>query len=152
MIRLGQTMVERGWIGPAQFDLNFTLARVAPGTNVLAFVIGAGYAARGWLGGIVALFSLSAPAACIVVLLTLAYQRWSGSPLGHSVVTATAASIVGIIVGAAWLLAKPRVAKREYLRTAVLVLGALILSFWMPPLQIMAIGALLGYCWPERQT
>lgn len=108
--------------------------------------------ARGWLGGIVALFSLSAPAACIVVLLTLAYQRWSGTPLGHSVVTATAASIVGIIVGAAWLLAKPRVAKREYLRTAVLVLGALILSFWMPPLQIMAIGALLGYCWPERQT
>ncbi len=151
MIRLGQALTERGWIGPAQFDLNFTLARVAPGTNVMAFVMGSAYAIRGWWGALVALLALSVPASCAVVLLTITYQRWNEHPVGHAIVGAAMSAIVGIIVGAAWLLAWPRLRNREYARTLLLVAGGAALSFWLPPLQVLLASAITGYFWPERR-
>ena len=151
MIRLGQALTRLGWIGPAQFDLNYTLARLAPGTNVMAFVMGTGYAVRGWAGGVVALIALSIPASCVVVLLTLAYQKWNDHPLGHAIIGSAMSAITGIIVGAAWLLAWPRFRRTESWRTLVLVAGSATLSFWLPPLQVMLAGAVVGYFWPGHK-
>ena len=150
-IRIGQAMAERGWAGQALFDLNFTLARMVPGTNVLAFVFGMGYAVRGVVGGMVALLSLSAPASIIVVLLTYGYQRWNEIPVGHAFVTAAMAAISGIVVGACWLLVRPKLGSGDALRTLSLALGGLLLSQWLPPLPVLGLAAAAGYVWQERK-
>jgi chromate transporter len=148
---LTREIERRNWLPRWQLNLFYAVARVVPGTNVIAFVAASAHAVRGWPGAIAAVLSLSIPASCIVVLLTLAYQRWNEHPLGGAAVGAAMAAIVGIIAGAAWLMAWPRFTSGERVRTALLVIGAALLSMWISPLPLMALGALAGYFWPERR-
>jgi chromate transporter len=150
VVLLSREIEERRWLPRWQLDLFYAVARVVPGTNVLAFIAASAHAVRGWPGAIAAVLALSVPASAIVVLLTLIYERWHEHPVGGAAVGAAMAAIVGIIMGAAWLLAFPRFLPGERLRTAVLVAGAAILSLWLSPLQVLALGAIAGFFWPER--
>ena len=150
VVLLSREITARNWLAQWQTDLFYALARVAPGTNVLAFVATSAHAMRGWAGAITAILSLSIPASIVVVLLTLAYQRWNEHPAGGAFISAAMASIVGIVAGAAWLLSWPRFVRGMRVRTFALVIGAAALSFFLPPLPILAIGAIAGWLWPER--
>ena len=55
------------------------------------------------------------------------------------------------VAGAAWLLAIDRFKPGARARTCILVFGAAMLSFYLSPLTIMALGAAAGYVWPERR-
>jgi chromate transporter len=143
---LARQLEDRGWFGPAQFDLCFTMARAVPGTNLIAYLAAVGWSLRGWLGAAVAVAALSVPASTVVVLLTLAYQAWHTHPLGKPAIEAAMASIVGVMGAGAWWLVRPRA---RSLRTAVLVLGALVLSPYLSPVAIMGAAALVGYFWQE---
>lgn len=149
MIRLGEASERAGWTGPAQFDLMFTLARIVPGTNVFAFVMGMGYAVRGWPGAIVALLSLSFPAASVVIILTIAYQACVRFALGRAFVTGAMASIVGVIVGASWLLLWMNLKKQRSVRPIFLAAGGALLTLWLSPLQVLLTAAAIGYFWQE---
>jgi chromate transporter len=151
VVLLTGAMTERGWLQRFQCDSFFALARVVPGTNVLAFASATAHAVRGWPGAITAILAYTVPASAVVIVLTLAYQRWNGHPVGGGAITAAMSSIVGIISGGAWLLAAPHLRSQERLRAAALVLGAVVLSLWLAPLTIMAIGAAVGFFWPERE-
>jgi chromate transporter len=151
VVFLSQEMERRQWLARWQLDLFYAVARVVPGTNVLAFVAASAHAVRGWWGAMAAVLALSVPASGIVVLLTLLYERWHDDPVGGAVIGAAMAAIVGIIAGAAWILAWPRFVPGDRFRTAVLVIGAAALSFWISPLPVIALGALAGYFWPERE-
>jgi chromate transporter len=145
-VLLGRELDQRGWLGRAQFDLCFTLARAVPGTNLLACVAGIGWWVRGWPGAIISVLALSIPASVIVVLLTVGYQAWHAHPLGKPAIEAAMASIVGVIAASCWLLVKPQA---RSVKTIVLVLGALLLSRYVPPIWVMAVAALAGYFWQE---
>jgi chromate transporter len=148
MILLGREMVEKRWLEQWQFDLYYTLARVVPGTNVLAFVAASAHAIRGWWGAIAAILALCVPASFVIVLLTLGYQEWHDHSVGSAVITAAMSSIVGIIAGAAWLMAWPRFQAGEQVRTVLFVLLGVGLSFWLSPLSILLIAAAAGWFWP----
>ena len=148
---LSREIEQRNWLPRWKLDLFYAVARVVPGTNVIAFIAAAAHAVQGWPGAAAAVLALSIPASCVVVLLTLGYQRWHEHPVGGAAVGAAMAAIVGIICGAAWLMAWPRFRTGERLRTAFLVCGAVVLSIWISPLPVMALGALVGYLWPERR-
>ena len=150
-VLLTREMTERGWLKQLQCDLFFALARVVPGTNVLAFSSMAAHAVRGWRGALVALLAYTVPASAIVIALTLVYQRWNSHPVGGSAISAAMSSIAGIIAGGAWLLMAPRLRAGEWLRTSLLVAGAILLSRWLSPLWVMAAGTAVGYFWPERR-
>ena len=144
---LARQLEERGWFGPAQFDLCFTMARAVPGTNLFAYIAAVGWQLRGWPGAIVAVSALSIPASAFVVLITLAYQTWHTHPLGKAAIEAAMACIVGVMGAGAWWLVKPR---SRSVRTAILVLGGLVLSRYLSPVVVMALAALLGYLWQDR--
>ncbi|HYP12931.1 MAG TPA: chromate transporter [Bryobacteraceae bacterium] len=144
---IGSRLEARGWLGPAQFDLSFTLSRTAPGTNVFAFVAAASWFVRGWPGALVGVLALSIPSAVTVVLLTLAYEAWNNHPIGRVVIETILAAIVGVMFSGAWMLIRPRI---QSLRTVIFVLGALIASRWLSPLTIMATAGVIGYLWPEE--
>jgi hypothetical protein len=57
------------------------------------------------------------------------------------------ACIVGVMAAGAWWLVKPR---SRSVRTAILVLGGLVLSRYLSPVAVMALAALLGYLWQDR--
>jgi chromate transporter len=151
VVLLSRDIEGRGWLPRWQLDLFYAVARIVPGTNVLAFIAACAHAVRGWPGAIAAVLALSVPASGVVVLLTLAYQRWHDHPVGGAAVGAAMASIVGIIAGAAWMLAWPRFLPGERIRTAALVIGAAVLSIWISPLPVIALGAIAGFFWPERR-
>jgi chromate transporter len=146
-ILLGRELEERGWFGRAQFDLCFTIARAVPGTNLLACIAAIGWYVRGWPGAILSVAALSIPASIIVVLLTLAYQTWHGHPVGKPAIEAAMSAIVGVIAASSWFLVRPQ---PRSAKTAVLVIGALLLSRYVAPVWIMALAALIGYCWQEQ--
>jgi chromate transporter len=146
-VLLARELEQRGWFGPGQFDLCFTMARAVPGTNLIAYIAAVGWSLRGWLGAFVAVAASSIPASVVVVLLTLAYQAWHTHPLGKPAIEAAMASIIGVMAAGAWWLVKPRA---RSLRTAVLVIGGLVLSRYLSPVAIMAIAAIVGYFWQEQ--
>ena len=150
VLLLSDELSQRGWLTRLQCDFFYALSRVVPGTNVLAFVAASSYAIRSWRGAIAAVVAYTIPASAVVIGLTLAYQRWNAHPIGGAAIGTAMSSIVGIIVGAAWMLVAPRIRSRDWVRTMSLVAFAVILSFWLSPLVIIGLGALAGYFWPER--
>lgn len=146
---LREEVVERRrWMGDAQFALSFALARVTPGTNVLAFSTAAGWWMRGWPGAAVTLFAIAAPSAAVVLSLSLAYDKWHVTPIGAAVVSGAMASITGVLLAGAWLLIRPHFSRRELIRTVVLATAAFVLAAVdISPLQVLAIAALAGYFW-----
>src|SRR5262245_12292177 len=65
-----ELVTKRGWLSQAQFDVCYALARMAPGTNLLAFCVAVGWSLLGWPGALVAVLSLSVSSAFLVVLFT----------------------------------------------------------------------------------
>jgi chromate transporter len=150
MILLGENMVRRGWMPQSSFDAFYTLSRVVPGTNLIAFVAACGHAARGWPGAVAAVFALSVPASAVVILLTLAYLRWNDHPVGRNVIEFAMASIVGILAGASVLLILPRLRAGRRGRTLLIAAASLVLSAFLGPLPILALAAAAGWFWSSE--
>ena len=84
---LGRELVDtRRWISSEKFDLAFALARVTPGTNIIAFCAAVGALIFGLVGAVVAVVALTAPSAVLAVLIVQGFVRyaaaWSNASLG----------------------------------------------------------------------
>ena len=145
---------ERGWLGPSQFALSFAIARVTPGTNMLAFVTGAGWYMRGMAGGTAALLASSMPASVVTVLLTILYQAVQSNRIGVAAASAAMAAVVGLIVGGAWLILQPYFDEGHHVRNLLLLLGAMVLffRFGLTPIPIVFASAAVGFFWPAREA
>ncbi|HYY26234.1 MAG TPA: chromate transporter, partial [Candidatus Udaeobacter sp.] len=89
------------------------------------------------------------PSAVLVVLLTWGFTSLSGSAAALATLAAILAAAVGMMWAAAWLLVKPQLRSPMTLRTILLVAGGFVaLSKWsVPPLQVLAAAALIGFFW-----
>jgi hypothetical protein len=76
-----QILTRRGWIDEGEFDLNYALSRLTPGTNLLAFCTAAGWTARRWPGAVVALLASSLPCSILAVVMTVFYVELHDSTL-----------------------------------------------------------------------
>ncbi|HEX4989977.1 MAG TPA: chromate transporter [Candidatus Binatia bacterium] len=139
----------RGWLTLDQFGLAQSLARVTPGTGILAFSAATAWMLRRWAGAVSAVLAVSVPSAVLVVLLTWGFTSLSGSARALATLAAILAAAVGMMWAAAWLLVKPQLRSATRLRTAVLVASAFMaLSKWsVPPIQVLAAAALIGFFW-----
>src|SRR5262245_48652233 len=81
-----ELVTNRGWLSQAQFQFCYVLARVAPGTNLLAFCVAVGWILLGWPGAIISVLSLSVPSAALVILLSHFYEIWQAHPMAQSVI------------------------------------------------------------------
>lgn len=152
---LGREFIERRrWLTPDQFSTCFALARATPGTNLLGFCTGMGWILEGWAGALVCLAAASLPAALVVVVLTGAYLSLGGTPWGAFTFGLAMAAIVGVIGAGAWLLVRQHIASGRRLRTFTIVSAAAILSalYETAPIRIIALAAIVGYFWPEREA
>jgi chromate transporter len=151
---LHRELVERReWLTPAQFNLCYALARVAPGTNLLAFCVAVGWVLLGRAGALVAVLALSLPSAAIVVALTRLYEVYGQQVTILTITRWILAATVGIIAASAWALVRPALGRRRWIRAAIIVVGAFALNSFLSvsPLKVLLGAALVGFLWSEHK-
>ena len=152
MTALQRELVHRKhWMTGEQYTLSWGLARITPGTNVLAFCAAAGWLVRGWLGALAAVCGACVPSVVLVIWLTRTYQSLGSITQVSAAMGAISAAIVGMMIAGAWLLVRPQWKPGTRLRIMVIPAVAAILSavLGFSPVSVLGLAALAGYLWKE---
>jgi chromate transporter len=149
-----ELVTTRRWLAPETYGLVYALARITPGTNVLAFCAGAAWELGGWAGALLAVLAAAVPSAACVVLLTLGYQAWQHNAVAMAAIAGTLAAAVGLMATSAWQLLAPSLVTRDWRRVAraVAMAGAAVglpLGFGISPVAILGLAAVAGFLWQE---
>jgi len=157
---LGRELVEtRRWISPEKFDLAFALARVTPGTKLIAFCAAIGALICGVAGAIGAVLALTAPSSALAVLIAYGFERWQGNRIAMAAIGGTVAAVAGMMWATIWVILKPhvgRMTKKGMMRNLQVVLitgGSFVASrfFEVTPLPIILVGTLVGFLWKDAK-
>lgn len=146
-------VVERGWIGDAEFASSIAIAQAAPGPNVLFVPLlgwNVGLQAGGWahalLGMTLALVATLLPSS----LLTLAVTRWAHRHREHRGVRAfkqgMAPVVIALLLATAWVLSTAHAGEPRALALWALT-AAVALVVWrtrIHMLWLLAGGGALG--------
>lgn len=148
---LQREFFRREWLSPEKFAIAFGLARLTPGTNVLAFGAATAWYILGLTGALAAIFAITIPPSVLVVWLTRAYDLTLRYPLALSIANALLAAAVGTMVGAALLLVRTQSKRGRWFRPIAISAGAFLLASLarLTPLQVIGIAAAAGFFWTE---
>jgi chromate transporter len=147
-----QVVAKRRWLSEPEFELNYALSRLAPGTNLLAFCTAAGWTSRRWPGALVALAASSLPCSLLVVLVTMFFDQLHGSAWFHAALSGALAAAVAIMVSTAWVFAEPHV-KAAPVKAAIVVPCTAVLALvpQLTPVQILLLAGVAGLLWPVKR-
>ena len=144
-----QELTRRGWITSGQFALDFGLARLIPGINLIALAVMTGYRLSGVLGALVSLVGFMLPASIITVMLTMGFAQFTSYPVGEAVVKGvvpvTAALTYALAIeNAAGVL--PNGERRVFFLMLMYMLGSFVAAavFHISVVFIIVAGAVLG--------
>jgi chromate transporter len=148
MAMLQRELIGRQWITREDFALAYSLARVTPGTNVLAFCAATGARVLGIAGALAAVLAVTLPSAILAVLLTRGFETWR-APWAMAAIGGTIAAVSGMMWASVWSLVKPYLGLRALLFTG----GAFVAAwkFHVTPVPVIFVAALAGYLWTEKQ-
>jgi chromate transporter len=149
MAMLQRELIGRSWITREDFSLAYSLARITPGTNVLAFCAATGARVLGIAGAFAAVLAVTLPSAILAVLLTRGFEIWRGHPLATAAIGGTVAAVSGMMFASVWILVKPYLGWRALFFTG----GAFVAAwrFHVTPVPVILIAALTGYLWAEKK-
>jgi len=148
---LQREFYRRSWLTPEKFAIAFGLARLTPGTNVLAFCAATGWYILGLAGALAAVLAVTIPASILVVWLTRAYDLTVQNRLAQSIANALLAAAVGTMIGAALLLVRSQCKRGRWLKPVAISTGAFVLAYLIrwTPLEVIAAAASVGFFWPD---
>jgi chromate transporter len=158
---LGRELVDtRRWISTEKFDLAFALARVTPGTNLIAFCAAVGALICGVAGAVAAVVALTAPSSALAVLITYGFERWQDDRIAMAAIGGTVAAVAGMMWATIWILLKPHVGGMSWngmvrnLQVALIAGGAFVAVrvFGLTPLPIILAGTLIGFLWKDADS
>jgi chromate transporter len=151
---LQREFVDRqGWITQEDYAIAFSLARITPGTNVVAFCAAVGARVAGWRGALAGVLAETAPSAAIAVLITWGYQAWRGNSWVLAAIAGASAAVAGMMFASVWLLVRPHLKSRPRALRAVLFFAAAFIAAWkfrVTPLPIIGAAALTGFLWKDE--
>ncbi|MGC1303655.1 MAG: chromate transporter [Caulobacteraceae bacterium] len=144
----------RRWIGEDDFTVCFALARLTPGTNLLAFCTGVGWLTRGFSGAVVALLAASIPCAAMVVLVTALFSLWQHVGWAQAAIHGAVAAAVAVTVKTCWTIAHPHVHPGTRLRVAAIAGMAFLLNVLVgiPPIEVLLLAAGAGLFLPPARA
>src|SRR3984957_8807141 len=96
---LQREFYRRDWLSPEKFAIAFGLARLTPGTNMLAFCAATGWYLLGFGGALAAVLAITIPASVLVVWLTRAYDLTAHFRLAQAIAHAVLGAAVGTMIG-----------------------------------------------------
>src|ERR1700692_4756224 len=104
---LPRELIERqGWINQEDFALAYALARITPGTNVLAFCAATGARVLRIRGAVAAVLAVTLPSAVLAVFLTMGYENWRSNATVMAAVGGAAAAVAGMMWSSVWSLVR----------------------------------------------
>ena len=152
---LQRELVERkGWLSAEDFALAYSLARITPGTNVIAFCVAVGARIRGASGAIAGALGESLPSAMLAVFIAWGYESLRANQFAMALIGGTVAAVAGMMWASVWLLVRPhfRAGTGQALR-ATLIFAAAFLAAWrfgVTPVPVIGAAALAGFLWKEE--
>ena len=155
---LGRELVEaRRWISAEKFDLAFALARVTPGTNLLAFCAAVGALVCGVAGAVAAVVALTAPSSALAVVILQGFESFQGNRIAMAAIGGTVAAVAGMMWSTIWVILRPHtggLTRSGFIRNLQVVLiagGGFAASriFGFTPLPIILAGTLIGFLWKD---
>jgi chromate transporter len=154
MAMLGRELVDlRRWITSQDYALAFALARVTPGTNVIAFCAAAGWLVMGVSGAVAAVFASCAPSAALAVLILQGIESGSGHPWVMGALAGTVAAVSGTMWSIVLWLVRPflKGGANKFLRTVTIAGGAFLASwkFNITPVPILVVAMLVSLVWRD---
>ncbi len=139
------------WLTNSQFADVFSISQAAPGPSILIVTL-VGYAAGlpvggvagGILGGVIATISMVTPAAILVYVLTLFWQKAQKSRLRYAVEKGFAPLTVGLILASSLVMSRAADHDwRAYSLTAICTV--IFISTKLNPLIVVLGAGLVGY-------
>ena len=144
-VSLRRDLVETRVVSPDDFSRCFAIARLTPGTNLLAFYVALGYRIAGWLGASTALFVGTIAPAAFTAAIAMRYVINSSNPLVSRFMDGAKAGALAVLVWGVVRLVWP-VLQQYRGRGIAVVLGALALgiSGALSPFFVLVIAAVIG--------
>lgn len=140
---------ERRWLPPEDFGLLYSVARLTPGTNILAFLAAAATRIQGPFGGFIAVIAASLPAAIIIWLMTIFFDAWSGNRWVAAALSGALAAVVALILSSAWQLLQPF--RKNPLALVIFSAAVLIgITNSASPVTILLAAAAIGALKPSK--
>jgi len=142
---LRKDLVETGRLPTGEFDEAYAVARVTPGTNLLAIYTLLGERFAGWPGALTALSVGALVPALIAVTLAVAYSTYSGHPVARDAMQGARAGALAVFSWAVVRLLRPQIEQHRGRGIALaLVTLTLALLLPLPPFVILLIAGGLG--------
>jgi chromate transporter len=138
---------KRQWVTNDNFVLCFALARLTPGTNLLAFCTGIGWLLRGPWGAIVALLAASTPCALMVIVVTAVFDRWQDNSFAHAAIHGAVAAAVAITAKTSWTIANKGGSRLHVILIAASAFG-LYVGLGIPAIEVLLLAGLVGVVLP----
>ena len=147
---LRRTLERRGWIDDGEHGVLNAVARLTPGTNVLAYLAALGWSLRGGAGAAVAVLCGSVPGSVVVALLTgtaASVDRWL--VVRGALAVATLVAAVLVLVNA-WSLVRPYLRGRLAWTLASIALAAVLYFLGATPVRVILALAVWGALTPGK--
>jgi chromate transporter len=153
-ILLRELVRKRRWMDDAGYAMCFALARVTPGTNMLAFYTATGWLLKRWRGAILALLAGSLPCCLFAALVTAGFERVSENRWVRAGMDGALAASVGLLLAAFWLLVQPYLKKRNWKSGSAIVLASVFLSMYarLSPITVLVLAGLAGALFPAGKS
>ena len=143
---------QRGWLSPEDYALAFSLARITPGTNVIAFCAATGARILGFRGALAAVLAETAPSAILALLMTQGYETWRTNPWVMAGLAGTIAAVAAMMWASIWSIVKPYFkGLGSAFRSLVITLSAFVAvsKFRLSPVSIIGLAVIVGLLWKE---
>lgn len=145
-------LVDRlGWLTDEQFGLSYAVARITPGTSILAFCAAAGWTFGSLRGAVFSVLAAAVPCAGIAVAMLLMYDELQTLPWFMTAIRGAMASAIGVMLASGWAILRPYFRSSSTRRTSVILVGSIVLMLVvrLSPVPILGLAALLGFLLPE---
>lgn len=149
-----ELVAKRHWLDDDRFALSFALARLTPGTNLLAFCTGVGWLLRRWPGALVALLAASIPCALIVIVLTALFSHWQDNGIAQTALHGAVAAAVAITAKTSWTIARPHFKPGARWRVVLIGASAFCLHVFLgaPAIDVLLLAGLMGAFLPPARA
>jgi chromate transporter len=142
----------RGWITDDDYAVAFSLARITPGTNVVAFCAAIGARVAGWRGALAGVLAETVPSAIIAVSITWGYEEWRSNRWVMAAILGASAAVAGMMFASVFLLLRPHLKISWKAARSVALFGAAFVAAWrfgVTPLPIIGVAAVAGFLWGD---
>ncbi len=154
MAALQRELVEhKRWLTREDFGLAYSLARITPGTNIIAFCAATGARMLGLWGALAGVLGETIPSAVLAVLITLGFESWARNPIIMAAIAGTVAAVTGMMWASVWLLVRPYLRNAIGVLRVVLLSGGAFLAAWklgLTPVPVILAAAAIGFFWKDE--